>query len=790
MPITSHAFPIGRNVHPTSARVASFFYGPLFNDFVAVPVYIAEERFLLDFNKSVEVARSEYKKLNAQQIDTVLRLVLSVSDSTPVSELVDKLISNGSFAPTASEPNVRDSVEKFVSVLVSDLRKRMALSGLTGLIVKDSLSQGEFLSSLSAMREVSLSAISNVSDVVNDTYARYISGEKGDPLATYVTQTIQKSPLLEMVDMMRTGLRNRSSAYTRIRKSHVINQLHKTAFTTEMCEMKEILPGKVGKLSAIDFPELGFADCLYLFHAGVSGLAGFPLNDSQKDVSIYSLANTLATGVGDIVPFLPSQVGKANVATAQKAFQRVLFYHLIDRLLTDAPGEFYARMSASISVNKFFQIDNLKHLLDGGLYTVSVTFEALKDTIAFFREYAKRTDVLFSDMRVLNTHQREKICDFFFNTIYGRVSSVNFSLTHPSYYRQASHFINARASSFLMTDPSYSLEYDEKTISSLKGYLSPDGVLSSVYFGRHFQDGSLYDVPVTSHPYPIPVINRRHIVDPIRIMRVAYSDPILSLDSVKAARSVIRLDEFFKLLSSHVSPMMIDYLNHQGRIVIFSSARELSNRIGVPKEVAETIWSAANISDFIRILNEDLSVKTIDSEPSSDVVAVPQRKGGRSKKTLDSPQVDTVSSKFMAAAMEKVAMDLMSDGGSSSSRVPFIMLPQTDVMYVDVSEWCDMHTVYARETVSASVLNPDGIVLHPYVSVFHDSYAPPSFVGGIAETIVQVETQAAPVITPPAETAASNPTKTPGPSSNVAAPEFGVTSSNAPTLTSPNPDSE
>lgn len=586
--------------HSQSNVYLQTYFHKYFHNRVSLPVLIDSHMFLLDFQKSYALHKKWLKTQSDERLNQMLQLVVSAYGKMSTTALVDKMIELGAAPKTApgtdipDEGALRAKLEDMIDFIQKKIIENSVQGGLQNLIVRDALTQSLSEAELNDLGKTNLSSISGVVSDVHDFYAAFVNEESGQELAQRLTAYHSANPLLGAIRALVKTCRLETGAVIMVRESYALEQLYKIAFERPLIKVEDLIPSRAYDVKSIDIPELSFSNTLAAYQWCLQVITGaLPSGDeASATYKISDVIDRIVTGLGRQPLGQPVEAGSVDFSVMEKAFVRVYLIHVILRVLRDSPGDFRSSVNNQIERNKFFKLEEYQKEFKASLYSISVAFEAFRDTAAFFSVMAKSEDLWYgSGDGAIHPVVRRKILAFMEDQY--KAETFSLSQDNPNFYKQAQIVMSASLSDLYSDPKTPSYTYPRKKILATTPFMDFSG---SERWIRIFSAGIAQmdwrDLGTEALPYPIRFMRHITVLKPTYYMSVPVQDTLLTKDVIKQKYRFMSFNDFAKLRAKH--PEAADFIQSQSVLEYIGSPEQLSREMELPLELARSIWGAGS----------------------------------------------------------------------------------------------------------------------------------------------------------------------------------------------------
>jgi len=595
-------------VTPSNLLLSTYF-GQMFTNQVSVPVQISNNRFLLEFKESLALITKEADTLSDEVMRNILAIIVATYERLNVDETVDKLIDMGihvskgvsagkkrSNTTTSQAEDEREVLTAFVNKIQERITQLSVESGLSNLLIQDVLTNrrdnGDL--NLNVLGEISFGKIGTMVAWTQEFYALFVRQERGDTLAQLLAKRSSGS-LLRGGRALYTLFRSGSGAYVQARENYVMDELFMDMTGRKLVDVSPLMKNKIYRVTGGALPDISFADAIAGYIWSLNTLQGIASDSEEgESMSISTMVDQIITGVGERVPFLPSEAGSVDTSRLEEHYKVVYLLHLVRRFLSDNPGEFYNRVQNSVQGNRFFKAEGVEKLFNEELYILSACFEAFRDTAFYYRDLYRNNQILFTDWRELNPLKRKQLTEFMESFVLGSANAFTYGIEHPAFYKQPGHLTTHTASSLAANPLDVSV------------YIAPEAWASSMHYILGGEDetflrigsagiisGSWWDLPASELPYGRRLLDRAHRIQPTYTFKVHLPDVLLASSVVKQMYAIYPKNsgEFAQLRET--DPALWEMVRRLAQERRFFRVTDLSMAMRLPLEIAEVIWDRA-----------------------------------------------------------------------------------------------------------------------------------------------------------------------------------------------------
>lgn len=605
--------PLAR-VADTKSVLVSCYFNDLFTGYVSVPASLSNNVFLLDFESQLKTIIDAEKEESAAKLDQIINLIVSTYDKLDPSDVVDKIMAMGikinkeilqDKKGRIKDPNASRGVTErsimldFVDKMQSKMTSITTESGMSNLLIKDILTDKRAPLKIDAIQEAGLSQVADVVEITQKFYAKFLNMERGDELGVYLNEFMNQNPILKTALALTKILRSGQGAYVQARESYVLDELFKQIHGTPLVTKTELIKGKFYTIDSTKFTEVSFADAVAAFMWSLSRMMGLdPSSEDVLKVSLQEMVGQVITGVGQNLPFAPTDAGVIDQKNMQDNYMLVYQLHLYRRLLKDDAGDFKNRVVNAIKTNRFWKLEEGEYMFNENLYVLSAAFESFRDTAFYFREMYKRTDLLYKNWQsnALHPLKLKRVRDFIEDQI-SKFSTFDQASDHPAYYKMAGHITQHTVSSIVGSSLNIDYSFAKRDKFKVPPFIIGDKMEQFVrIFSAGLLSGSWWDLNDGSLPRSIRVINAAPLLTPVYSFSIPISDPLLNTSVVRYLNSIYPLRTISSLRLTN--PDIWDDIMRRGQLMSFSSPEDLSMVMGMPLEIAEKLYERQEDGDL------------------------------------------------------------------------------------------------------------------------------------------------------------------------------------------------
>lgn len=575
----------------------STYFNQMYINQVSVPVQITNSRFLLEFRTSLSQIIEEANQMSDSMLKNLLATLAASYNRLDVDKTVDTLLEmNMRVSPSIidddDDPTGRTILTKFVQATQERIARLSIESGLSNLLIQDVLTtRGDSLN-LRALDAVSLASVADMVDWAQTFYGLFVRQERGDALTQALTSKSGSQPLLLGARALYTLFRTGSGAYVQARENYVMDELFKDITGNKLVTTQEILVSKAYRVTGCNVPDLTFSDSVAGFVWSLNTLMGISSRISDEEtVSVSSLVDQIITGIGEKLPFIPSEAGHVSEDRLNAHYKVVYLIHLIRRFMNDDPGDFGNRVTNAIQGNRFFKAEGMEKMFNEELYVLSACFEAFRDTAFYFRDLYRNENLLFHDWQSLHPKKRRQITAFMEEFIIS-AGTFTYGVDHPAFYKQSGHLTMHTASSMASSPLGIEPYIPESSWTSAMHFVLGDAGDTFLRIGTAgLITGVWYDVEDSELPRNRRILDRATPIRPLFTFKLTLPDTLLTSQLVKMMFSVYPLSKLDELYETDRE--LYQMIIKMGQLRRFDRVTDLSMAMHLPLEIAEAIWDSS-----------------------------------------------------------------------------------------------------------------------------------------------------------------------------------------------------
>lgn len=576
-----------------------------FNDFsnrrVPVPVAISGGVFLLEFEKVLKEVVKGQQSMNDDKFRRLLSLIVKSYDRLDSVDMGAILKEYGVKIPAkkgGKDPlTEEESLDLFVTDLKSRIARQLAETGLTGALVQNFFADNTDPYDFKEFGDIGFGTVQQVVNNVQSFYSKFVQRESGDSLATELNAMVTRNPITHATANLLRVFYAGEGSYVVAKESYVIDKLFEEITGAPLVSKEALLEGRFYNVTAVAFPDISYADAVAGFLWSMNTSMGITVDTDgagSKPIKITSILSELVTGIGAIMPFLPSDAGTPNYVRLEEHYKKVFLMHLIRRITSDVPGDFYGRVTNGIKTNKFFKLDEMQMEFEHSLKAVSIVYESFRDTAFYYRNLFKRDDIMFSDYTTLHHLKRKKITEFVDNLIES-MNTTSQSLEHPAYYKLATHVTQHTASDLSMEPfvPEYRFNRKDwsknRHVTVLdKSNMNAEMEFSAVTAGLSY-GSTWFDISdkLIGMGLPVRMVQLADKRKPVFFFTTPVSDNLLGEDALKAMLAAIPVSDIDAISERH--EVIGDVIFSMGQRFRPEDIFQFSMRLGLPKEISTKI---------------------------------------------------------------------------------------------------------------------------------------------------------------------------------------------------------
>jgi len=564
--------------------------------YVTLPAAALVEQFQLDFRKALELTNLMIQKESEEKINALMQLFTQSYDVLPTPKLVTLAKQQGLVLNKTSKEDkeAKGDEDAAITALIEDMRRKATRSivegGLTNMMIKEVLSNR--LSSKQMSEKPRMSTVSDVVTTTNQFFSQFVRKVQGNQLALWLNIQVKENIILHALSGLYDIIRNGETSVVQCRESYALDALMKDALGVKLVETSPLLEAKAYKIESTIMNDVAFVEALSCFMWSLNEVAGIKTNKGEvTSYKLDDLVTQAVAGVGELLPFVPVEAGKADPKRMEEMYMQVYVLHIYMRLLRDQPGTLMPRVMNAINASKFFKLEETEAMLTKDLYITSLAFEAFLDTAAYFRELYHKNDVYFSDFLKLHPLKRQQIVAFVDKNV-ERFANYTVGLENPTYYRQMGHVMNHTNNFGLLENINLSYDFFRPDVDKLsrERIWSPDKKASTSFklYTAPRVSGDFYDIYDADLPVHISMLRTAKALDPIYSFYVDVPNALLASAVVKHLHSIIPISVMDAL--EKVQPALTDIIKKRGVLRRFRTAADIAQYFATSMEVAELIY--------------------------------------------------------------------------------------------------------------------------------------------------------------------------------------------------------
>lgn len=587
----------------TKNLLLSDYFSDMVSRRVPVPARVSNGMFLLDFESTLKEVIVGQQKINDDKFRLLVSMIVKVYDTLEAKQLAPILIEAGLKVPVKGSGKSVESEEEALTRMIDTIKERIARqiteSGFSGAMISTFFTESAGSFSFTEFKGIDLASVSLVVRETQSFYSKFILGGKGDDLAMTLNSAIATNPILHSASALLRVFYSAEGMYVTCRESFIMDKIFKDVFGKPLVSKDTLFNGRFYEITDIDMPDLSYADALAMYLWSINQSMGIDvaLDDKKQVLSAGDIIKELVTGVGLVLPFLPSEAGKPNVKKAQDHYKRIYLINLIRRISSDLPGSYYNSITNNIKNNRFFKLDESETEFHFSLKVLSMAYEAFRDTAAYYKDMYTRKDVFFSDTVTLHAKKRDKITEFVEKLVDQLKGSIQ-NAEHPAYYKLASHVTNTSETELVSSPYIPDWTVDRKAVDDATSLMMmPSGtsltigqpVLRVMTSGLHPSSTGWFDILGILAPLQLPyaaIVNATR-VKPEYYFTVPDDSVLLNSDAIQAQLSFMSQSEIDALAQKN--RVVADMIQSVSQRFTPYSAEEFSMRMKLPVEVARAI---------------------------------------------------------------------------------------------------------------------------------------------------------------------------------------------------------
>lgn len=546
------------------------YIGLYFADFhtktVSTPSSVSRQ--LLEFKIETEINKyEEFKDMSKKTISQLLGVVASANQAFEEADLTSM----------AQNAGIKGDHAALIEKIKSKLSEEMMAGAIARIFVKDALIGGDH--TLDASRKPSMDDIYEAIRVSQLLYTNFIQSQSVETIAAFGTSRVQTNNACMFIRELHRVFHTFEGPTSRVRLSYVIDNIFELITGSKTMTVDTIIPGVAYDIKSVDvFKNLTFSDMIAAHLSCVRMIMAVSPAITDKEISLRTLVETVVTGMGTLIPYLPSGVIKPDADRISQFIADLWMINAIQKTIANDGGTTLGRYSSVMDIRKYKRDDTYDATIQELVTICSIAYESLLDVAAFIKDLLFKKVLYFSDIHPLT---QTRVTDNYFKfleqfKVFNLDSSHSRFLTEPAIIINHTKAMGGVVPNFVISD-----EDDQRSISwrcRSTGTVT-NSLRSRIHYGEVIQAVSPEDaeiiglVPEMVPNYYIEVMNPSFIQE--------YDLFRVSLTTLPAAefRKKTRYSKFLKQFA---------------RMVQLNSVSDAMRFFRIPPDIAKKLMRKMN----------------------------------------------------------------------------------------------------------------------------------------------------------------------------------------------------
>lgn len=595
-----------RLIYGTKNLLLADYFNILATQTVPVPANISSGIFLLDFERTLQEIVEGQAKLSSETFNSLMSIIVKTYGLIEDMDLAEQLMAAGmKVAKTRKDETDQDAILRMISSIKERVSRSLTDAGFSGAIVSTMWREDFQNFSFKEFADVKYSDVANVVKLAQEFHAQFAIGTRGDILAERLHNYATTEGVLSATRALIKTFHSAEGSYVPCRESYVMDKLFKDVFGSPLVDKESLVEGRFYNVTSVNIADISFADAIanYMWCLNISMGIDIALGDKDSSLKIGDIIKEMVTGVGTVMPFVPTEAGKPNTKRAGDHFSRIYVMHLMHRICRDDAGAYMNQVLNAIKSNKYFRLDEMEIEFKAGLRTLSMAYSAFIDTAAYYRELFRRDDLKFTDYLSLHPKRRRQLVRFI-DKMFADLNVPMQSLEHPAFYKSAYPVISAPNSIFSSPSmtPDYVIDRDELIKGSSIMLVPEKGigvagtpVLRMFTSGLDPRSASWFEMlrEISEIGVPFSVVPNANVVNPIFYFTVSTDSSILQSDLVRAQLSFRSFTDVQEIAA--INPVIADYVRANSVVFYPTSLEDFAERFRMPLKLVQAIMKKQKI---------------------------------------------------------------------------------------------------------------------------------------------------------------------------------------------------
>lgn len=561
----------GKQLLSPSSIVISDWLTRLYPTTVAVPVEMSTDLLLFDFEHELERVAG-LKDMSRAQVASIISVMSKAVGAVDKEWLQQALKENG-FDTKAEGKDLDKVVMGIKDAIISSVGR----TGITGMLIRDVLSNTEGDQSLAKLKNISYGGIQAGIGNIQKLYGMFALSAPVDIVATYLSETLTQSEVMSLAKQLYAVFHKTQAPSVQVKLSYVVDTIFKQIIGAPLIGMTAKLEGYHYEIENVSFvKDLTYGDCMVASVMGLRSIMGlaYAADGKATTISMQSLVQQAIVGLGSNIPMIPEGLS-FDLERVEKGFITVFLSRMIERMVTGNFGTLEARIKNVMDSRKYERNEAYDAIIKESLNCSSVVFESFLDATAFFKNMAIREDIFFPD---ITPKYKKKFNNFVFE-FFGQYKNFSLPITHARFLNEPalvmSHTLEAVAVAPDFMVPDAVFRNAKQAILSVA-----DNFNVSEYYKTKVLYGSTFDAELD---IDIRVLGIANDYSPLYYHMVPAPD-IMNSDLFQFTFGIMRLDHLFKI--SPIASFLID----KSELNLISSEEEMARFFGLPIVIAKRVF--------------------------------------------------------------------------------------------------------------------------------------------------------------------------------------------------------
>jgi hypothetical protein len=396
----------GNQVQTPQAKFLAMFLGQFGNEMVNVPLEVVNSLIVFNYESELKTF-DEFKDMGERSIDALLTTVSKIISGVDNSDIVKLFSAQGVKIPNKTAQQLVDGVKERITNTIIQ-------GGIPNLIIKNALSDPTSYAQIDRKDIPSLSSFSTTFTVISKFYGKFAMSDGVADVASFVEQELWAAPGIKTIRHLYRLFQRSSAPTTPGRFGYIANTIVSSVLGSPLVtidEKKSIL-GFRTHISEVDVlpSDIQYVDIVSLYFAMIRTSMGFGLSaDETETVNLKDIVSNMQTGLGQILPFVPEDLGKPNAAVMNAMFEKLWFLFALRLIASNQNGATAGRIHRVMNERKYLRDDAYDALVNESINVASIAHEAFVLTAGFLKNLMQDDSIYYPNLHPVHKNKMSKV---------------------------------------------------------------------------------------------------------------------------------------------------------------------------------------------------------------------------------------------------------------------------------------------------------------------------------------------------------------------------------------------